>query len=72
MTPAVLEAPQSLLREAKAARRHGPRRLSLEERLSATWSAVSAGAAAECPVCRASMRLADGSARCCGCGSTLS
>jgi hypothetical protein len=72
MTPAVLEAPQELVREAQAGYRHGRRRPSLEERLSATWTTVSAGGVAECPVCRASMHPAGGVARCGDCGSTLS
>ena len=72
MTPALLEAPLGLFREAQSARRQGPRRMSLEERLSATWAAFSAAGVAECPVCLAPMHQAGGVARCGGCGSTLS
>jgi hypothetical protein len=43
----------------------------LEERLTAVWEQASAGATAECPVCRGRMRTSGGAARCDDCGSTL-
>ena len=43
----------------------------LEERLTAVWEQASAGATAECPVCRGRMRTSGGIAHCGDCGSTL-
>ncbi len=71
MSPALLETPIAGFAEARAGRPAGGGRVTLEERLEATWRAIRAGHEAECPVCHARMRLEAG-AGCCGrCGSRL-
>ena len=55
-----------------AARGDGGAALTLEQRLGATLAAAEAGQAADCPVCRGSMRLTEGAAVCGDCGSQLS
>jgi hypothetical protein len=72
MTSALLESPLSLFAETRRARPAGGGGTTLEERLDEAWRAVRAEGQAECPVCRARMRLQDGAGRCTGCGSTLS
>ena len=48
-------------------------RLTLEQRLDGVWEGLHAAGAADCPVCGARMEGAgDGTARCGGCGSSLS
>jgi ribosomal protein L37AE/L43A len=48
-------------------------RLTLEQRLDGVWEGLHAAGVADCPVCGARMEgVGDGSARCGGCGSTLS
>jgi hypothetical protein len=48
-------------------------RLTLEQRLDGVWEGLHAAGVADCPVCSARMEgSGDGSARCGGCGSTLS
>ncbi len=46
-----------------------PRRPTLDERISATWSGLVENGSAECPLCNGELRAADG---CTGCGSQLS
>ena len=48
-------------------------RLTLEQRLDGVWEGLHAAGAADCPVCGAQMEGAgNNTARCGGCGSTLS
>jgi tRNA(Ile2) C34 agmatinyltransferase TiaS len=78
MTTALLESPLSLfgderrLREARQLRPARGRGLTLEELLDRRLRSAQAGEAPECPVCRARMHAEAGTARCSGCGSTLS
>jgi hypothetical protein len=72
MTTALLESPLSLFGEARRLRPAGGGGITLEELLERTLRSAQAGAAVECPVCRARMHVEDGAARCSGCGSTLS
>ena len=72
MSPALLETPIAGFAEARADWPAGGGRVTLEERLDATWRAIRAGHEAECPVCQARMRLEAGAGCCGGCGSRLS
>jgi hypothetical protein len=48
-------------------------RLTLEQRLDSVWEGLHAAGVADCPVCGSRMSSdGDGSARCGGCGSSLS
>jgi hypothetical protein len=48
-------------------------RLTLEQRLDGVWEGLHAAGVADCPICGGRMEGAGhGSARCGGCGSTLS
>jgi hypothetical protein len=48
-------------------------RLTLEQRLEGVWEGLHAAGVADCPVCGGRMEgVGDGSARCGGCGSSLS
>ncbi len=51
----------------------GGGRLTLEQRLDGVWEGLSAGGAAECPLCRGRMarRADEGFARCADCGASL-
>jgi hypothetical protein len=46
-------------------------RLTLEQRLDCVWEGLSAAGAAPCPLCGGRMLREIDSARCAGCGSTL-
>jgi hypothetical protein len=67
-----LEAPTTLFATPFREREAGGARPTLEELLDATWRSANAHAQADCPMCRAPMRLEQGRARCEGCGTTLS
>ncbi len=60
-----------------APRAHAAPQVSLQDVVLATWTAVSSGATAECPVCAGAMspRWSAGAgvvgARCADCGTTL-
>jgi hypothetical protein len=71
MTSAVLEAPPGRL--ARLDERHGVggRRLSLEERLHASWRAAQRDGVGECPVCRATLRPQGAAARCEACNAVI-
>jgi tRNA(Ile2) C34 agmatinyltransferase TiaS len=71
MTSALLETPLSLLDEPRGAGLAFGRGTTLEERLEQALNRVRAERQAECPVCRAPMRLEGAAGRCTGCGSTL-
>ena len=71
MTPAVVDIPRRRASRERCTPGRG-RGLTLEQRLGATLAAVEAGQAADCPVCRSSMRLTAGVAVCGGCGSQIS
>ena len=53
MSPALLETQIAGFAEARAGWPAGGGRVTLEERLDATWRAIRAGHEAECPVCGA-------------------
>jgi hypothetical protein len=72
MTTALLDSPLSLFGEGRSSRPAGGRGITLEELLERTLRSAQAGGLAECPVCHARMHAEEGSARCSGCGSTLS
>ena len=71
MTAALLEAPARLFAEGRGVKRPAGGGLTLEERLSAAWRGLHAHGVTDCPVCRASMTVIDGSGECGGCGSRL-
>jgi hypothetical protein len=79
MSAAVLEAPATLFAQPHEAGRaggqtdgrSGGRGTTLAELLDDTWRAARGGAEAECPMCHAPMHLHTGTARCAGCGTTL-
>ena len=72
MTTALLESPLSPFGEARRVRPAGGRGITLEELLESALRSAQAGALAECPVCHARMHAEEGTARCSGCGSTVS
>jgi hypothetical protein len=72
MTTALLESPLSLFGEARRVRPAGGRGITLEELLESALRSAQAGGPAECPVCHARMHAEEGTARCSGCGSTVS
>jgi hypothetical protein len=65
MSSALLDAPARRLHTA------GGRRPTLAELLDGTWRSVRGQGEADCPLCDSAMHLADGVARCDGCGTTL-
>jgi hypothetical protein len=67
MSSALLEAPAPLFAAGPA----GGRRPTLEELLESRWRTARAEGEADCPVCRATMRLEGEQARCGGCGTAL-
>ena len=71
MSSALLEAPPRPAPCPRDERPHDGRSLTLEQRLETTWRCAQQAGVVECPVCRASMRSADGAARCEGCGSVV-
>ena len=74
MTPAVLDAPARNRGPANGSHRrhaHGGQ-ATLAQLLDGTWRAARAHAEADCPMCKAPMRLANATARCESCGTTLS
>jgi len=78
VTGALLDAPRRRLAEAACEARAGGGRVTLEERLQATWRGLRASGAAQCPVCHGGMTLEAGSeadtdaGRCRDCGASLS
>jgi hypothetical protein len=50
----------------------GGGRLTLEQLLDGVWEGLHADGAAECPVCRGRMSVAESGGLCGDCGSTLS
>ena len=74
MTTALLEsaAADRLFEESGAeAGAEAGGRVTLEERLNATWRALRADCVAECPVCHSRVRLENDHGDCEGCGSRL-
>jgi hypothetical protein len=49
----------------------GGRRPTLAELLDGTWRSARGQGEADCPLCHSPMHIADGVARCDGCGTTL-
>jgi hypothetical protein len=65
MSSALLDAPARHLHSA------GGRRPTLAELLDGTLRSARGPGEADCPLCDGAMHLADGVARCDGCGTTL-
>ena len=65
MSSALLDAPTGHLHAA------GGRRPTLAELLDGTLRSARGQGEADCPLCHSAMHLADGVARCDGCGTTL-
>jgi hypothetical protein len=63
----------SALLDAPTVDHHGAggRRPTLAELLDGTWRSARGQGEADCPLCHGAMHLADGVARCDGCGTTL-
>jgi hypothetical protein len=76
MTNALLAAPRlSLTGSRLSGSRANPqpgRGVTLAERLDGLWATLHTDGDAECPICRATMRLRHGVGECRGCGSKLS
>ena len=81
MSGALLDAPTLPLghkqpagrdRPARGGQPAGGGRPTLEELLASTLQAARTQAEADCPLCHAEMRYANGAARCESCGTTLS
>jgi hypothetical protein len=77
MTASLLQPPPAPFPEEhvrtgrRVSRPAGGRPTTLAESLAGALRAAHAGEVAECPVCRAGMRLQGSAARCGGCGSTV-
>jgi hypothetical protein len=71
MTSALLDSPAVGFRTG-GGQAAGGRRPTLAELLSGTLHAARSQAQADCPLCHAEMRYANGAARCESCGTTLS
>jgi hypothetical protein len=72
VSAALLEAPARPATVRAGGETAGGSRATLEELLEATWHGALGQGQAECPVCRATMRMEGGGAHCRGCGSALS
>ena len=70
MSSAMLQAPPRLFASPQGAP-VGGRRVTLEERLQATWRAAQRGGSADCPVCGAAMYAEAAKARCGRCDSVV-
>jgi hypothetical protein len=71
VSSALLEVPSRPALCPQDERPHDGRSLTLEQRLETAWRCAQQAGVVECPVCRASMRRADGAARCEGCDSVV-
>jgi hypothetical protein len=72
MSTALLEPPARLFGESPLGATRSGGRITLEERLRATWRAAHAEGAADCPLCGSRMTLSDAAAECGSCGTRLS
>ena len=72
MSTAILEPPARLFGESSRANVRSGGRLTLEERLRATWQAAGSEGAADCPLCGSRMTYRGEAAECGSCGSRLS
>lgn len=72
MSTVVLEPPARLFGESQPLAAPSGGRITLEERLRATWRAANAEGAADCPLCGSRMTLRDAAAECGSCGTRLS
>ncbi len=71
MSTALLEPSARLFGESPWEAAASGRRVTLEERLRATWRAANAEGSADCPLCRARMTLRAAAAECGSCGTRL-
>jgi hypothetical protein len=72
MSTALLEPSARLFGESPWEAAASGRRVTLEERLRATWRAANAEGFAACPLCGSRMSLRDAAAECGSCGTRLS
>ena len=72
MSTALLEPSARLFGESPWEAAASGRRVTLEERLRATWRAANAEGFADCPLCGSRMTLRDAAAECGSCGTRLS
>jgi hypothetical protein len=72
MSTAVLEPAARHLGESPLSAARSGGRITLEERLRATWRAANAEGAADCPLCGSRMTLSAAAAECGSCGTRLS
>jgi hypothetical protein len=72
MTTALLEPPARLSGGSPWEAAASGRRVTLEERLRATWRAATAEGVADCPLCGSRMTISDAAAECGSCGTRLS
>jgi hypothetical protein len=72
MSTALLDPPARLFGESPRTDVRSGGRLTLEERLRATWHAANTEGAADCPLCGSRMTLRAEAAECGSCGSRLS
>jgi hypothetical protein len=72
MSTVLLEVPARLFGKSPWEAAASGRRVTLEERLRATWRAAHAGGVADCPLCESRMTWRDDAAECGSCGTRLS
>jgi hypothetical protein len=71
MSTALLERSAGLFSQSPWEGAASGRRVTLEERLRATWRAANAEGFADCPLCGSRMTLRDAGAECGSCGARL-
>jgi hypothetical protein len=71
MSSALLEAPARLFGESPLEAAPSGGRITLEDRLRATWRAANTQGVADCPLCGSHMTLRDAVAECGSCGTRL-
>jgi hypothetical protein len=71
MSTALVEAPARLFGQSPWEPAASGRRVTLEERLRATWGAANAEGSSDCPLCGSRMTLRDAAAECGSCGTRL-
>jgi hypothetical protein len=71
MSTALVEPPARLFGQSPWDAAASGRRVTLEERLRATWRAANAEGSADCPLCGSRRTLRDAGAECGSCGTRL-
>jgi hypothetical protein len=72
MSTVLVESPARLFGESPWEAAASGRRVTLEERLRATWRAAHTEGVADCPLCESRMTWRGDAAECESCGSRLS